>query len=102
MGFPYIFRGALDVHATTINEEMKIAAADAIAKLAREWSQIIPENKLSIRAIIDNNMQFEIAKLLINNGATLIASTFRGVIVSIIVNCKHNSMNLRRFILFIN
>ena len=36
MGFPYIFRGALDVHATTINDEMKVAAADAIAKLARE------------------------------------------------------------------
>ncbi|MFP3016633.1 MAG: malic enzyme-like NAD(P)-binding protein [Wolbachia sp.] len=36
MGFPYIFRGALDVHATTINDEMKIAAADAIARLARE------------------------------------------------------------------
>ncbi|WP_353273018.1 malic enzyme-like NAD(P)-binding protein [Wolbachia endosymbiont (group A) of Portevinia maculata] len=36
MGFPYIFRGALDVHATTINDEMKIAAADAIAKLTRE------------------------------------------------------------------
>ncbi|MDE5067588.1 malate dehydrogenase [Wolbachia endosymbiont of Drosophila leontia] len=36
MGFPYIFRGALDVHAATINDEMKIAAADAIAKLARE------------------------------------------------------------------
>ncbi|MDR2548337.1 MAG: malate dehydrogenase, partial [Rickettsiales bacterium] len=36
MGFPYMFRGALDVHATTINNEMKIAAADAIAKLARE------------------------------------------------------------------
>ncbi|MDG7056354.1 MAG: malate dehydrogenase [Wolbachia endosymbiont of Meromenopon meropis] len=36
MGFPYIFRGALDVHATTINNEMKIAAANAIAKLARE------------------------------------------------------------------
>ncbi len=36
MGFPYIFRGALDVHAITINNEMKIAAADAIAKLARE------------------------------------------------------------------
>ncbi|WP_374698351.1 malic enzyme-like NAD(P)-binding protein [Wolbachia endosymbiont (group B) of Limnophora tigrina] len=36
MGFPYIFRGALDVHATTINDEMKIAAAGAIAKLARE------------------------------------------------------------------
>tara|TARA_B100000900_G_scaffold133630_1_gene113138 strand:+ start:870 stop:3146 length:2277 start_codon:yes stop_codon:yes gene_type:complete len=36
IGFPYIFRGALDVRAKTINEEMKIAAAQAIAKLARE------------------------------------------------------------------
>jgi malate dehydrogenase (oxaloacetate-decarboxylating)(NADP+) len=36
MGFPYIFRGALDVRATTINDEMKIAAAQALAKLARE------------------------------------------------------------------
>ena len=36
IGFPYIFRGALDVRSKTINEEMKIAAADAIAKLARE------------------------------------------------------------------
>ncbi len=36
IGFPYIFRGALDVRATTINEEMKIAAAHAIAALARE------------------------------------------------------------------
>lgn len=36
MGFPYIFRGALDVRASTINEEMKIAAANAIAELARE------------------------------------------------------------------
>jgi len=36
LGFPYIFRGALDVRATTINEEMKIAAAQAIAELARE------------------------------------------------------------------
>lgn len=35
MGFPYIFRGALDVRATTINEHMKIAAAEAIAELAR-------------------------------------------------------------------
>jgi len=40
IGFPYIFRGALDVRAKTINEEMKTAAADAIAKLARE---IVPE-----------------------------------------------------------
>jgi len=36
MGFPYIFRGALDVRASSINEEMKVAAAEAIAKLARE------------------------------------------------------------------
>ena len=36
LGFPYIFRGALDVRATTINEEMKIAAAEAIATLARK------------------------------------------------------------------
>ncbi|GJD63074.1 NADP-dependent malic enzyme [Methylobacterium frigidaeris] len=36
LGFPYIFRGALDVHATTINMEMKIAAAQALAALARE------------------------------------------------------------------
>ena len=36
LGFPFIFRGALDVRATAINEEMKIAAAEAIAKLARE------------------------------------------------------------------
>ena len=36
IGFPYIFRGALDVRATTINEEMKVAAANAIANLARE------------------------------------------------------------------
>jgi len=36
LGFPYIFRGALDVRAKTINEEMKIAAANSIAALARE------------------------------------------------------------------
>ncbi|MFA7441303.1 MAG: NADP-dependent malic enzyme [Sphingomonadaceae bacterium] len=36
LGFPYIFRGALDCRATTINEEMKIAAAHALAELARE------------------------------------------------------------------
>ena len=36
IGFPYIFRGALDVRAKTINEEMKIAASNAIAALARE------------------------------------------------------------------
>ncbi len=36
LGFPYIFRGALDVRAKTINDEMKIAAANALAELARE------------------------------------------------------------------
>jgi malate dehydrogenase (oxaloacetate-decarboxylating)(NADP+) len=35
LGFPYIFRGALDVRATTINDQMKIAAAEALAELAR-------------------------------------------------------------------
>ena len=36
LGFPYIFRGALDVRATAINDEMKVAAAHALAELARE------------------------------------------------------------------
>jgi malate dehydrogenase (oxaloacetate-decarboxylating)(NADP+) len=36
LGFPYIFRGALDVRATTINDHMKVAAARALAELARE------------------------------------------------------------------
>jgi malate dehydrogenase (oxaloacetate-decarboxylating)(NADP+) len=40
LGFPYIFRGALDVRATKINEEMKIAAVKAIAGLAKE---LVPE-----------------------------------------------------------
>ena len=40
LGFPYVFRGALDVRATTINDEMKIAAAESLAKLAR---QPVPE-----------------------------------------------------------
>jgi malate dehydrogenase (oxaloacetate-decarboxylating)(NADP+) len=44
LGFPFIFRGALDVQATTINEEMKVAAAEAIAELAR---QQVPEEVAS-------------------------------------------------------
>ncbi|EEW24904.1 NADP-dependent malic enzyme [Rhodobacter ferrooxidans] len=36
LGFPYLFRGALDIHARAINDEMKIACAMALAKLARE------------------------------------------------------------------
>jgi malate dehydrogenase (oxaloacetate-decarboxylating)(NADP+) len=41
LGFPYIFRGALDVRATQINEEMKIAAVKAIAELTKE---LVPED----------------------------------------------------------
>ena len=41
LGFPFIFRGALDVHATSINEEMKIAAVKALANLAK---QDVPED----------------------------------------------------------
>ena len=53
LGFPYIFRGALDVRATVINEEMKIAASRAIAELAREE---VPEDVL--RAYGRSNMKF--------------------------------------------
>ena len=52
LGFPFIFRGALDVHATAINEEMKIAAAEAIAELAREQ---VPEE---VAAAYGQNHQF--------------------------------------------
>jgi malate dehydrogenase (oxaloacetate-decarboxylating)(NADP+) len=41
LGFPYIFRGALDVRATCINEEMKLAAVRALSELARE---VVPES----------------------------------------------------------
>ena len=53
MGFPYIFRGALDVRASTINEEMKIAAARALADLAREH---VPEEVL--KAYGNRDMKF--------------------------------------------
>jgi malate dehydrogenase (oxaloacetate-decarboxylating)(NADP+) len=52
LGFPFIFRGALDVRATAINEEMKIAAARAIAELAR---QSVPEE---VAAAYGKNQQF--------------------------------------------
>ena len=52
LGFPFIFRGALDVQATDINEEMKIAAAHAIAELAR---QRVPEE---VAAAYGVNHQF--------------------------------------------
>ncbi len=41
IGFPYIFRGALDVRARTINEEMKIAAAHAIAEMSKKLEEAI-------------------------------------------------------------
>ena len=44
LGFPFIFRGALDVRATTINEEMKLAATHALAALAKED---VPDSVLS-------------------------------------------------------
>ncbi len=52
LGFPFIFRGALDVQATAINEEMKIAAAQAIAELAR---QPVPQE---VAAAYGQNHQF--------------------------------------------
>ena len=48
LGFPYLFRGALDVRATTINKEMKVAAANALAALAQ---QSVPED---IKALYPN------------------------------------------------
>jgi malate dehydrogenase (oxaloacetate-decarboxylating)(NADP+) len=53
LGFPYIFRGALDVRATTINEEMKLAAVKALAALAKET---IPEEV--IEAYGEKNILF--------------------------------------------
>lgn len=53
LGFPFIFRGALDVRATTINEEMKIAAAKALAKLAKDY---VPE--MVARAYNQQNIIF--------------------------------------------
>ncbi len=53
LGFPFIFRGALDVRATTINEEMKLAAVKALASLAKET---IPEEV--IEAYGEKNISF--------------------------------------------
>ncbi len=53
LGFPYIFRGALDVQATTINEEMKVAAAQALAELARE---AVPQEVIA--AVNRGDMEF--------------------------------------------
>ena len=53
LGFPYIFRGALDVRSTSINEEMKLAAVKAIADLAK---QPVPE--MVLKAYGQQNMKF--------------------------------------------
>lgn len=53
LGFPYIFRGALDVRATKINDEMKIAAVRALAALAKE-----PVPDMVAAAYNDNNISF--------------------------------------------
>jgi malate dehydrogenase (oxaloacetate-decarboxylating)(NADP+) len=53
LGFPFIFRGALDVHATDINEAMQIAAAEALADLAR---QDVPD--AVVKAYGDQPLQF--------------------------------------------
>jgi malate dehydrogenase (oxaloacetate-decarboxylating)(NADP+) len=53
MGFPYIFRGALDVRASKINDEMKIAAAESIASLAKEH---VPDELYEVYA--GKNMQY--------------------------------------------
>jgi malate dehydrogenase (oxaloacetate-decarboxylating)(NADP+) len=53
LGFPYIFRGALDVRATAINEEMKLAATYALARLAKE-----PVPDTVYRAYGNNRLQF--------------------------------------------
>lgn len=53
LGFPYIFRGALDVRATAINEEMKLAAVNALAELAKE-----PVPEMVNKAYGDSKIQF--------------------------------------------
>ncbi|MCG8475826.1 MAG: NADP-dependent malic enzyme [Cytophagales bacterium] len=53
LGFPYIFRGAMDVHATTINEEMKLASVRAIADLAK-----LPVPQEVKIAFNDNSLEF--------------------------------------------
>lgn len=58
LGFPFIFRGALDVRATTINEEMKLAAVYAIAKLAKESIPDEVSEAYGERSIIFGRDQF--------------------------------------------
>ena len=57
LGFPYIFRGALDVRATTINEEMKLAAVKAIAALAKEQVPDVVNEAYDEKSIIFGKTQ---------------------------------------------
>ena len=52
LGFPYIFRGALDVRATAINEEMKIAAVKALASLAKDYVPEIVSKAYNLESIL--------------------------------------------------
>jgi malate dehydrogenase (oxaloacetate-decarboxylating)(NADP+) len=58
LGFPFIFRGALDVRATTINEEMKLAAVKAIAELAKETVPDEVSEAYGERSIVFGRDQF--------------------------------------------
>lgn len=58
LGFPFIFRGALDVRATTINEEMKLAAVKAIASLAKESVPDEVSEAYGERSIVFGREQF--------------------------------------------
>jgi malate dehydrogenase (oxaloacetate-decarboxylating)(NADP+) len=51
LGFPFIFRGALDIRASTINEEMKVAATGALAGLAKQGS--VPQSVLDAYGLKD-------------------------------------------------
>ena len=57
LGFPFIFRGALDVRATAINDEMKIAAANALAELALEavhdWVRVVDRDWVAHDRVLD-------------------------------------------------
>jgi malate dehydrogenase (oxaloacetate-decarboxylating)(NADP+) len=71
LGFPYIFRGALDVRATSINEEMKIAAVHAIADLAKKSvpeavSDYIIPKPMDLRLM--TNVSSAVAKAAIDSG----------------------------------
>ncbi|MCL4105827.1 UNVERIFIED_CONTAM: hypothetical protein GTU68_012465 [Idotea baltica] len=69
LGFPYIFRGALDVRATAINEAMKVASAEAIAELAHE---AVPESDYLIPKPLDprliTRISMAVAKAAMDSG----------------------------------